>query len=331
MKKSLIIWIASCLTIIATPDWSDNTNETYVGSNENFYATFLTETNNQGSYYEWRETKKLNEYSKKDGSIINSIVISDILYSKDANHNDPNSPQKITKNVQSKNRDLMLSTIFTDYHLPLMPPEKPEWISRLTWIDGNIVLDGKLILVSKNILTGLKIPVDLLSEVPITDTISQVHSDDNSIYLVIKVETDADFNTHILHLSEDTTKQLRDRINLLPEYVFIKSFKTYDEANAFGLELIKESHLKNFFGFNPQIWLSKVTEKDAMPYSLIHRPLDLPIDPEQIKRLDAVIGINTSTIESELFIEKWIPYDPNMKPPSDNEEEEPKLEAPPEE
>lgn len=323
MKKSFFIWILSCASLLATPDWEDNTNETFLGSNDKFYATFLTEKNNQGSYYEWREIKRLNEYSKEDGSIINTTIISDILYSKDANHNDPNTSPKITKSVQKHNKDVFLASLFTEYHLPLLGSEKPEWISRLSWSDGNIVLDQQLTLVSNDTLTGLKIPLEFISEEPVTEIISQVHSDRNSIYLVIQIETDNDDNTHVINLSENITKQLRDRINILDEYVLIKSFKTFQEANTFGLELIEEAQTKNFFGFNPQIWLSRVTEKDAMPYSVLHRPLDLPIDPEQIKRLDAVIGINTSTIKSELFIEKWIPYDPNVKPPTDEEEDMP--------
>lgn len=322
MKKPILLWLISCLTLLATPDWADNTNETYLGSNEKSYATFLTQTDNQGSYYEWREVKKLNEYSKTDGSIINSAIISDILYSIDANHNNPNIQPKVTKSVISENKEVMLSTLITNFHLPLIPTKKPEWLTRVSWLDGNIVLDEQLTLVSKNILTGLKIPADILSTEPIEETILQVHSDAQSIYLVIKMETDTDYNTYVLHLSEEITKQLRDRINLLEEYIFIKSFKTFQEANAFGLEIIKTSQTKNFFGLNPEIWLSKVVDRNATPYSLVHRPLALPIDPEQIKRLDAAIGFNTSNIKSEHFIEKWIPYDPEAKTPAQLEEEE---------
>ncbi len=63
--KLLILWFASLLPLLATPDWANKTNETYLGSNEKFYATFLTETDNQGSYYEWHEVKKLNSKGKK--------------------------------------------------------------------------------------------------------------------------------------------------------------------------------------------------------------------------------------------------------------------------
>ncbi|MGJ8658163.1 MAG: hypothetical protein ACSHX6_17090 [Akkermansiaceae bacterium] len=322
MKISLIYWLASCLSLFATPDWADNTNETYLGSNEKFYATFVTETDNQGSYYEWREIKKLNEYSKKDGSVTNSTIITDILYSLDANHNDPNTQPKITKSVQKENKDVLLSTLLTNFHLPLMPAKKPEWVSRLSWQEGNIVLDKQLVLVTKNILDGLKIPVEILSEAPLQDTIMQVHSDAESIYLLIKMDTDTDYNTYVLHLSEEITKQLRDRINLLDEYVFIRSFKTFQEANAFGLEVIKNSQAKHFFSLNPEIWLSNVEKATDSPYLLLHRPLILPIEPTQIKRLDAAIGINTAIIKSTLFIEKWIPFDPNAVPPAPEEEEE---------
>jgi len=54
MKIAFTIWFATCFSLFATPDWADNTNETYIGSNEKFYATIQTETDNQGSYYEWR-------------------------------------------------------------------------------------------------------------------------------------------------------------------------------------------------------------------------------------------------------------------------------------
>ncbi|MFT5904986.1 MAG: hypothetical protein ACI9E1_000575 [Cryomorphaceae bacterium] len=317
--KSLIFWFVSFLPLLATPDWADKTNETYLGSNEKSYATFLTQTDNQGSYYEWREIKNLNEYSKQDGTVIDSTIISDILYTIDASHNDPNTQPKITRSVQKQNKDVLLSTILTSFHLPLIPAEKPEWVNRLSWTDGNITLDKKLILVSKNILTGLKIPLEVMSEVPMEKSILQVYSDAESIYLVFKVETETDYNTHVLHISAETTKQLRDRINLLEEYVFIKSFKTFQEANTFGLEQIKNSQAKNFYGLNPEIWLTK--EAGVSQYSLLHRPLELPIDPEQVKRLDATIGINSSIMKSDHFVEKWIPYDSNAKLPATEEED----------
>lgn len=312
--KSLIFWFVSLLPLIATPDWSNKTNETYLGSNEKFYATFLTETDNQGSYYEWHEVKKLNEYSKQDGTIINSTVISDILYSVDANHNNPNTQPKITRSVQKQNKDVLLSNVLTSFHLPLMPADKPEWVNRLSWVKGNIMLDKKLTVVSKNILTGLKIPVNNISGDPLEESILRVYSDAESIYLLFREETETDYNTHILHISEETTKQLRDRINILEEYVFIKSFKTFKKANAFGIELIKQSQTKNFFGLNPEIWLIKKGKETE--YALLHRPLELPIAPEHAKRLDAAIGINTSTINSDHFVEKWIPYEETVPSPN---------------
>jgi len=323
IMKSLIFWFVSLLPLLATPDWANKTNETYLGSNEKFYATFLTETDNQGSYYEWHEVKRLNEYSKQDGTIINSTIISDILYTVDANHNNPNIQPKITRSVQKQDKDVLLSTVLTSYHLPLIPAEKPEWINRLSWVDGNIMMDEKLILVTKNILTGLKIPVEFLSKDPMEKSILQVYSDAESIYLVFKMDTETDYNTHVLHISAETTKQLRDRINLLEEYVFIKSFKTFQEANVFGLGLIKDSQAKNFYGLNPEIWLTK--EAGVSQYSLLHRPLELPIDPEQVKRLDAATEINSSTIKSDYFVEKWIPYDPKAKSPGSDKEEDEEL------
>lgn len=307
--KFLFFWFVSLLPILATPDWANKTNENYLGSNEKFYATFLTEIDNQGSYYEWREVKKLNEYSKQDGTIINSTIISDILYSIDANHNNPNTQPKITKFIQSQNKNILLSTVLTNFHLPLTPPENPEWISRLSWDKGNIMLDKKLTLVSKNILSGLKIPLDEVSSEPIEKSINRVYSDAESIYLLFKVETETDYNTHVLHISADITKQLRDRVGMLDEYVFLKSFKSVEEANKFGLEVIKSSQAKNFYGLNPEIWLSK--KDNVTEYILVHRPLEIAIDQGQIKRLDAATGINTSMLNSEYFVEKWIPYDPN--------------------
>ncbi len=308
--KFVIFWCLSLLPILATPDWANNTNENYLGSNEKFYATFLTETDNQGSHYEWREVKKLNEYSKQDGTVINSTIISDILYSIDANHNNPNTQPKITKFVQSHNKNILLSTVLTNFHLPLTPPEKPDWINRLSWKDGNILLDEKLTLVSKNNLSGLKIPLKLLMKAPLEESIIRVYTDAESIYLLFKVETDSDYNTHVLHISAEITKQLRDRISMLDEYVFLKAFKSLKEANAFGLEIIKSSQAKNFYGLNPEIWLSKKDE--VTEYIVLHRPLELPIDQIQIKRLDAAIGLVSSTLKSDHFIEKWIPYDPSL-------------------
>ena len=312
MKTALILWVATCLHLFATPDWADNTNETYIGSNEEFYATILTETNNQGSYYEWREIKKFNEYSKIDGSIIDSITISDILYTIDANHTDPNTQPKVTTNIVTQDKNVMLSTLLTRFRLALIPAKRPEWINRLSWLNGDMVLDKKLVVIEKGTLTGLKIPVELLAAVELEEIIVQVHSDSDSIYLLLQVETDNNFNSHVIHLGHEISKQLRDRINLLEEYVFIKSFKTFDEANKFGLEIIKGSQAKNFYRLNPEIWLSKVADANSLPYSLVHRPLDNPTDPEQIKRLDAAIGINTTTIKSGSFIEKWIPYPPRL-------------------
>ncbi len=318
--KPLIFWLISLLPLLATPDWADKTNETFIGSNEKFYATYLTDTNNQGSYYEWREIKKLNEYSKEDGSVINSTVISDILYSVDANHTNPNTQPKITRTLQKQNKNVLLATVLTSYHLPLTPMKKPEWITRLSWKDGDIVLDENLILVSKNILSGLKTPVEIASMDPIAEAILEVHSDAESIYLLLKMNTETDYNTHLLHLSAEITKQLRDRTNMLKEYVFIKSFKTFDEANTFALELIKQSQTKNFFGLNPEIWATNDGEEKE--FSLVHRPLELPIDPEQVKRLDSATGINSSTVESDHFVEKWIPFDPNATPPISDEDED---------
>ena len=205
-----------------------------------------------------------------------------------------------------------LSTLLTQFRLPLIPVKKPEWIKRLSWLNGDIVLDEKLVIVKKGALTNLKIPVEQLSTVDLNDTIVQVHSDSDNIYLLIKVETDSAYNSHVIHLGNQISKQLRDRINLLEEYVFIKSFKTFDEANKFGLEIIKGSQSKNFYRLNPEIWISKVADANSLPFSLVHRPLDSPTDPEQIKRLDAAIGISTTTIKSEKFIEKWIPYPPRL-------------------
>jgi hypothetical protein len=317
--KLFILWISTLLPLLATPDWANKTNETYLGSNENIYATFVTETDNQGSYYEWHEIKKLNEYSKQDGTIINSTIISDILYTVDANHNNPNTQAKITRSVQMQNKDVLLSTVLTNFYIPLIPAEKPEWISRLSWVDGNITMDKKLILVTKNILATLKIPGEVISKEPMEKSILQVYSDAESIYLLFKVDTETDYNTHLLHISTETTKQIRDRINLLEEYVFIKSFKTFKEANVFGLDLIKDSQAKHYYSLNPEIWLTKVD--GVSKYSLLHRPLELPIDPEQVKRLDATTGINSTTIKSDHFVEKWIPYDLNAKPPATDEEE----------
>jgi len=317
MKTAFTMWIASCFSLFATPDWADNTNETYIGSNEKFYATILTQTDNQGSYYEWRETKKFNEYSKADGSVIDSITISDILYTIDANHTNPNTRPKVTTEIITSDRNVMLSTLLTQFRLPLIPDKKPEWIKRLSWLNGDIVLDKKLVVVEKGILTNLKIKVEQLATVELDETIVQVHSDSDSIYLLIKEETDSDFNSHIIHLGSEISKQLRDRINWLEEYIFIKSFKTFDEANKFGLEMIKASQAKNFYRLNPEIWLSKVVDANSLPYSLVHRPLDNPTDPEQIKRLDAAIGLSTTTIKSENFVEKWIPYPPRL---TDSEE-----------
>lgn len=312
MKTLLTIWLASCLSLIATPDWADSINETYIGSNKKFYATVLTETNNQGSYYEWRETKKFNEYSKIDATLIDSITISDILYTVDANHTDPNTQPIVTTNILNQDKNVILSTLFTQFRMPLVPTKKPEWIKRLSWLNGDIILDNKLVVVEKGTLTGLKIHVEHLTTIPLDDTIAQVHTDSDSFYLLIKVEGDDDYNTHIIHLSSEVSKQLRDRINLLEEYVFIKSFKTFDEANKFGLRMIKSSQAKNFYRLNPEIWLSNEAEANSLPYSLVHRPLDSVIEPEQIKRLDAAIGINTSTIKSENFVEKWIPFPPRL-------------------
>jgi len=329
-----MLWLASCFTLLATPDWADNTNETYIGSNEKSYATFLTETNNQGSYYEWREVKKFNQYSKTDGTIIDTSIVSDIIYSIDANHNNPNTQPKITMSVQMQNRELNLSEITTEYHLPLQPANKPDWIKRLSWMDGNIIMDDKLILVNKEILTGLKIPVDTLSEISIEDIIVQIYTDPDSLYLQISIETDTDDNTYILHLSQEITKQLRNRINLLDEYIFIKSFESLEKANAFGLGLIKNSQAKHFYGLNPEIWLSNVDVGNTTPYLLLHRPLELPINPDQIKRLDTVIGINTLLIKSDNFIEKWIPYAPNSEAiespdsPADSDEPDELIEKP---
>ena len=182
MKTALILWVATCLHLFATPDWADNTNETYIGSNEEFYATILTETNNQGSYYEWREIKKFNEYSKIDGSVIDSITISDILYTIDANHTDPNTQPKVTTNIITQNQNVMLSTLLTRFRLPLIPTKRPEWINRLSWLNGDIVLDKKLVVIEKGTLTGLKIPVEILAAVKLEETIVQVHSDPDSIY-----------------------------------------------------------------------------------------------------------------------------------------------------
>lgn len=313
MKTVLTIWLTSCLSLFATPDWADSINETYIGSNKKFYATILTETDNQGSYYEWRETKKFNEYSKIDGTMIDSITISDILYSVDANHTDPNTQPKVTTEVMNQDKSVMLSTLLTQFRMPLVPTKRPDWIKRLSWLNGDIVLDKKLVVVEKGILTGLKIHVEHLTTAPLDETIAQVHTDSDSLYLLIKVETDNDFNTHVIHLGSEISKQLRDRINLLEEYVFIKSFKTFDEANKYGLAMIKSSQAKNFYRLNPEIWLSKKAEANSLPYSLVHRPLDTPIEPEQIKRLDAAIDIKTTTIKSEKFVEKWIPFPPRLK------------------
>ena len=323
--KFLFFWFVSLLPILATPDWANKTNENYLGSNEKFYATFLTEIDNQGSYYEWREVKKLNEYSKQDGTIINSTIISDILYSIDANHNNPNTQPKITKFVRSQNKNILLSTVLTSFHLPLTPPEKPDWVNRLSWKDGNIMLDKKLIVVSKNVLSGLKIPLDEVMKEPIENAILRYYSDAESIYLLFKVETDTDYNTHVLHISAETTKQLNDRVTMLDEYLFLKSFKTLEEGNKFGLDLIKSSQAKNFYGLNPEIWLSK--KNNVTEYLLLHRPLEVPIDPTQVKRLDAATNLKSSIIKSDHFIEKWIPYDPNANqtlPDGEaNEDEEP--------
>lgn len=318
--KLIIFWIIAISKLSATPDWATKINETYLGSNEKTYATFLTDTDNQGSYYEWREIKKLVEYSKQDGSVINSNIISDILYTIDANHNNPNKPPQVKRKIQNQNKDILLAEVLTTFHIPLIPANKPEWISRLEWINGSIMLDKKLTVVSKNILKGLKIPIDLISTEPVKKSILKVHSDPESFYLVIKVETETDYNSYVLHISEEITKQLRNRINLLKEYVFIKSFKTLTEANKFGLEIIKKSQSKNFYGFNPEIWLTD--DGKEKKYALLHRPLALPIDPEKIKRLDASTGINSSILKSDHFIEKWIPYDPNTPPPGADETED---------
>lgn len=317
--KSIIFWLASFLSLSATPDWADKRNETFIGSNEKFYATYLTETNNQGSYYEWREIKKLNEYSKQDGSMINSTMVSDILYSIDANHRNPNTQPKITRAIQKQDKNVLLATLLTSYHLPLVPVQKPEWINRLSWKEGNIMLDDKLVIVRKNLLAGLDISEDIATRDPIDQTILQVHSDAESIYLVLKVDTETDYNTHVLHLSEEITKQLRDRTNMLEEYVFIKSFDVFEKANAYGLELIKQSQAKNFYGLNPEIW--ETNDGNKTEFLLLHRPLELPIDPEHMKRMDAATGINSSIIKSTDFVEKWIPFDPNAKPPIPDEEE----------
>jgi hypothetical protein len=222
--------------------------------------------------------------------------------------------------VQSHDKNVLLSTVLTSYHLPLTPADKPEWISRISWANGNIKLDNKLTLISKNILSAHKIPVKSIANGPMEKSILRVYSDAESIYLLIKVDTETDYNTHVLQIPEDITKQLRDRISLLEEYVFIKSFKTLKEANAFGLESIKTSQAKNFFGLNPEIWLTKKGKETQ--YLLLHRPLEIPIDPDQVKRLDSAIGIKSLAINSDEFVEKWIPYDPNNKLLLSDEEED---------
>jgi len=318
IMKCVILCLLSLLPLYATPDRADNTHETFLGSNEKFYATFVTEIDNQGSYYEWREIKKLNEYSKQDGSMINSTMLTDILYSIDANHNNPNKPPKITSEVQSQNKDTILSNVITTYHLPLTPAEKPDWLNRLSWEKGNIIMDKKLLIVSKDTIDLLKKRPDIDDEEEekepdnsIEKSILKVYSDSNSIYLLLKIDTDTDFNTHLIHLSEETTKQLRDRVSLLDEYILIKSFKNFEEANVYSRNLIKSSQEKSFYGLNPEIWLSKKTESSE--YLLVHRPLEVPINIDQIQRLDAATGIKSTNIKSDTFVEKWIPFIPYPK------------------
>jgi hypothetical protein len=101
----------------ATPNCTLKIDEEWVGSNQRGYAILRTEKHNTCSYYSWEEKIFLDEY-KKDGELgelEKSTQLSEVIYSIDAEHTDPNTLPEISENVILKNHKILWAEILQKY------------------------------------------------------------------------------------------------------------------------------------------------------------------------------------------------------------------------
>ncbi len=315
---SAFFTLATLLT--ATPDWTENTYEKFLGSNKDRYATIKTVIDNQGSHYSWREIKILTEYSKANNAILNSQTISDIVYNIDATHDDPNTAPTITKKVNETNDTVKLSYITKEYHISALPHQKGAGVERLSWKDNKLVLDEKITVLTKTQLENLEIFLEQVTTKPPKEIVSSVNTDFDCFYLTLNVDLEPEEGTRVVCISSKVSKIIRDRIFIKPSYPLLGDYKTREEANTAALDLIKLCHDKNFFSILPEIW--SVKKDNKLSYFLVQHP----IEEDKIKELELISNKSISMTSSDLFIEKWRPYAPQPKleeqPDPEPEEEE---------
>jgi len=317
MKNALFAWFISIITCLATPDWNTTTTERFIGSNDLTYASIQTVNDNQASYYSWREIKHLIEYSKKDNSIINNVLISDILYNLDANHNDPNTKPKVTQKIIALNNTIKLSQLFQKYHRPTQPLPRPEWLKRLTWKKTGLYLDDNLLILPNN--------NENVEAHSATDSILEVYNDRTNLILSIQSNDMPDSGNYLFCIPAHTSKIILDWAKKLPKYLLINTFDHKQQANDVALKLNKMSQDKSFYSFNPEIWSTR-SKTGKTIYLLVHRPSILPLDPEDITNLERAIEHKVTLYPSDAFIEKWIPFSASND--SDEEDDDQDLSQP---
>lgn len=315
MKTTLLVWLACIINSLATPDWNSTTSERFIGSNDLAYASIKTTNDNQGSYYSWRETKRLVEYSKLDNSVINIQIISDILYSINPEHIDPNTKPKVTQKEIELDTKVLLSEVIKKYHLPTQPTSRPEWLKKLSWKKQGLYLEDKLL-----ILPSMN---QEMEDHPAAATILKVHTDRSNIILSIQADETPDSGNYLFCIPAGLSKQINDWAKKLPEYLFIEKFDNKQQANDLALKLNQTSQEKNFFGFNPEIWSTR-TKTGKVVYLLVHQPSHQQMTPEDIAVVERAIDHKLTPISSDTLIEKWIPF----SAVEDEEEKEESIEDP---
>jgi hypothetical protein len=292
---------------LATPSYQESTNEKLIGANDAGYAVIRIESNNQGNYYRSQETIYLDEYNTADGQLIKTTLLIDRMITRDAGHNDPNTPASTGVKTIKKNDKIILADIYEKYR-PLDSSYQPDFFKEFNYTENGILYGNNLLIHHS--------AIDKLYEVSFNHEkakpkIMSIQSSGSSIFFKITTRrSEEGISNKIICLSPKKTKRVHAWTYLQPIYLQISSHPTLDGANKRAQEILQIAKEKKL-SCRLEIW-SKRLATDKMAYYIVYANSSSLIKRNKVELQNKTFNTIAIPISSSGFLDRWIPHRPGL-------------------
>ncbi len=296
----LLVTLGALTSIQGTPERSVAVNERFAGSSTTDYAVLRTEVDNLGNHYSYREKTWLDEFKKDPSSheSSSSILLLDVTYNLDVNHEDPNTPPAIQENIHSQDTKLPWAEVLQRY-----PVQTPARWSEVEMAD-----------ISTHPAVGIRFKQDVLllgsddinkafgNELATLEwTLREIMGDANSLFLrVSKTGHNGEEHFRVFCIPEKTTKDVRDRAILKPFYLVAGTYETHDEAILRARALLAITRQKKFYGFHPEVWSARQPTGKIAHVVVDEYSMEL-LEFGRLQQVEKALEINLVPISSKGF------------------------------